>query len=245
MVALIAAAVVVAAASPAPADNSAPLREVVYKVSYTHHSTLDEGAFGGYDMKGDNNSAANGSAPISQRADVSDEGTVTVDVMAQANNSLGIKLTESWRQHPRAQVFQGVILPDGSINFGSQPISEVSASLLPFFGTQISGGQKSLDVGVKWMTNSDSPAATVATTYEVKSVGDTGVTIQENTTVKVKGTAGMDSSISGSIVYLAPKLVPISGKIVRHSSRSGASSNNLEDMIVNFQRQSDTLDATQ
>jgi hypothetical protein len=240
MVALIAAVVVAAAA--APADNSAPLREVIYKVSYTHHSTLAQGTYGGFDAKSDNNSAANGSAPVSQRSDISDEGTITVDVMAQANNALGIRLSESWRQHPRPQVFQGMVAPDGSVNFGGQPISEASASLLPFFGTQISAGQKTLDVGVKWSVNADSPAATVATTYEVKSIGDTGVTIQENTTIKVKGASGMDSSINGTIVYLAPKLVPLSGKIVRHSSRSGASDTTLDDMIVNFERQSDTLD---
>jgi len=36
--------------------------------------------------------------------------------------------------------------------------------------------------------------------------------------------------------------VPISGKIVRHSSQAGASDSNTDDMIINFSRTSDTLD---
>ena len=231
-----------AAATPAPQPAAdAPLREVVYKVSYTRHQSLSIGSYGGYDSGGGNVSAANGGAPSSQRADASDEGTITVDVMAEANNALGIKLTETWRQHPRPQTYLGEVAPDGTVQFGTQPISEVSAGLLPFFGPLISQGQE-LDVGVKWMDNSDDQAATTNTTYEVKSIGDTGVTIEETKTIKVKGTVGSDSTISGSIVYLAPKLVPISGKLTRHSTKSGASDASTEDVIVNFERTSDTLD---
>ena len=234
-------AAVAVATSAAPADNTTPLREVVYKVSYTHHQSLNIGTYGGYASGADNVGGANGGAPVSQRADVSDEGTITVDVMAEANNALGIKLTESWRQHPRAQIFQGEVAPDGSLNFGGQPISEVSVELLPFFGPLISKGQ-TLDVGVKWTVNADSPAGSMATDYVIKSIDDNGVTIEETKTVKVKGTVGMDASINGTIVYLAPMLVPISGKIVRHSSKGGASDSNNDDMIINFDRTSDSLD---
>jgi len=229
-----------ASASAAPAAN-APLREVVYKVSYTDRQTKNIEAYGGYDPSGGNMGAANGGAPVSQGAGLSDEGTVTVDVMATANNALGMRVTELWRQHPRPQLFNGAVAPDGSLNFGSQPISEVSSYLLPFFGPLIANGQ-TLDVGVKWTVNADTPAVSATTTYEVKAVDDKGVTIQENRTVKVKGTAGMDASISGTIVYLAPKLVPISGKIERHSSRGGASETDVDDMILTFNRTSDTLD---
>jgi len=238
---LAAAAVAASAATAAPADNAAPLREVVYKVSYTHHQSLNIGTYGGYASGADNVGGANGGAPVSQRADVSDEGTITVDVMAEANNALGIKLTESWRQHPRAQIFQGEIAPDGSLNFGSQPISEASIELLPFFGPLVTSGN-TLDVGVKWTANADNPAVAVTSNYEVKSIDADGVTIQETKTIKVKGTVGMDSTISGSVVYLAPKLVPISGKIVRHSSKEGASDSNTDEMIIDFSRTSDTLD---
>jgi len=240
--AAIAVAASAATAAPAaPADSAAPLREVVYKVSYTHHQSITTGTYGGYAAGADNVGGANGGAPVSQRADISDEGTITVDVMAEANNALGIKLTESWRQHPRAQIFQGEVAPDGSVNFGGQPISEASLELLPFFGPLVSNGQ-TLDVGVKWTTNADSPAGSMSTNYVIKSIDDNGVTIQETKTIKVKGAVGMDSTINGSVVYFAPKLVPISGKIVRHSSKSGASDSNTDEMIINFDRTSDTLD---
>ena len=248
MVFLLAATVIAAASAPAasaPPAADAPLREVVYKVSYTHHQSLNVQAFGGYDTGGGGNvGGANGGAPISQRADVSDEGTITVDVMAVAHDAIGVKLTETWRQHPRPQVFQGEITPDGSLRFGSQPITEVAASLLPFFGPKFSNSQ-ALDVGVKWTSNDDGPVASIATTYEVKSINDNRVTIAETEVIKAKGAAGMDSSISGSVVYLAPKLVPISGKMVRHSSKSGASDTDVVDMILNFNRTSDTLDPAQ
>lgn len=236
-----AAAVAASAAAAAPADSTAPLREVVYKVSYTHHQSLNIGTYGGYAAGADNVGGASGGAPVSQRADVSDEGTITVDVMAQANNALGVKLTELWRQHPRAQTYQGEVAPDGSLNFGTQPISEASIELLPFFGPLISNGN-TLDVGVKWTVNADTPAVSVTTNYAIKSITDNGVTIDETKTIKVKGTAGMDSTITGSVVYLAPKLVPISGKIIRRSSKGGASDSNSDEMIINFSRTSDSLD---
>ncbi len=234
-------AAVAVATSAAPADNAAPLREVVYKVSYTHHQSLNLGTYGGYSSGADNVGGANGGPPVSQRADISDEGTITVDVMAEANNALGIKLTESWRQHPRAQIFQGEVAPDGSLNFGAQSISEASLELLPFFGPLVSNGQ-TLVVGVKWTVNADSPAGSMTTNYVSTSIEDDGVTIEETKTIKVKGAVGMDSSITGTVVYLAPKLVPISGKIVRRSSKGGASDSNTDDMIINFDRTSDTLD---
>lgn len=233
--------VAAALASGSPSANSAaPLREVVYKVSYTQRAQKDVGAFGGYDNS-PNAGAENGGAPIAQRGSVSDEGTVTVDVMAVANNALGVKLSESWRLHPRPQIFQGSIAPDGSLNFGTQPISEVSASLLPFFGPLVSNGQQ-LDPGTKWTVLGENSAVSVSTTYSVKSVNDSGVVLDELQTIKTKGALGMDSSVGGTIVYLPSKLVPISGKLTRHSSRSGASTTDIEDLTLNFERTSDTND---
>ena len=245
MFAFLAAVAVAASPTSAPVAAGAPLREVIYKVSYTRRESLTLATYGGRDSGGDNASPANGAAPSSQNADVSDEGTVTVDVMAIANDALGVKVTELWRQHPRPQVFMGAITPDGSINFGNQPISEVSTSLLPFFAPQITARQESLDVGTAWTVKVDVPVALVTTSYAVTALGDNDrITLQVDETIKVKGTAGMDSSVSGSVVYLAPKLVPISGKLVRHSYRNSASDSNTDDMIVNFQRTSDTLDPT-
>src|ERR1700724_276578 len=89
---------VAAAASPGPASPAAaPIREVVFRVSYTRHERLSEESYGGgYDPR-----------PVVQGADQSDEGTVTVDVMAVAADTLGLRVTESWNQRPRPATFLG------------------------------------------------------------------------------------------------------------------------------------------
>ena len=137
MLALILAAGL-AAADPsqtaAPATNpGAPVREIQYKVSYTRHERLTQEQFGG-------------DVPPQQGADASDDGTLTVDVMAVANNSLGVRLTEAWNAIRKPFTYAGTIGPDGSLNFGGQPLNEATVDLLPFFGPLWANGQ-TLDVG--------------------------------------------------------------------------------------------------
>src|SRR5215813_3220886 len=97
MIAFVIAAATATAAPSVAVAADLPLREVVYHVSYTRHERLAGESFGG----GVN------PVPVVQGADETDEGTVTVDVMAVSADTLGVKLTESWNQRPRPAIFLG------------------------------------------------------------------------------------------------------------------------------------------
>jgi hypothetical protein len=126
------------------------------------------------------------------------------------------------------------------LSIGTQPVSECTQNLLPFFAPLITNGQ-TLTVGVRWTVDADNAAASEATKYEVTGVSDSGVTLHETQSIKVKGAIGMDSTIDGTVLYDPSKLVAISGKFDRHSSNSGPSTSTTEEMIMDFSSTSDTL----
>jgi hypothetical protein len=229
--ALAAAAATASASVPGAADP--PLREVVYHVSFTRHDRLFGESFGG----------GADPRPVVQGADQTDEGTLTVDVMAVSADTLGIKLTESWRQHPRPATYVGNVAPDGAVHFGDQPISEASTLLLPVFGPKWMHNQP-LDTGAKWSVKYANHEADVVTTYEVVSALTDTVTVHELQTVTVRSVRGLNASTSGTITYKAGLLVPITVKLERRSSSGDADHGEYESMVINIDRVSDSLDST-
>jgi hypothetical protein len=233
---MIAALVIAAATATAQptvaATGDTPLREVVYHASYTRHERITDGSYTG-DFFPHPNVGGN---------DQTDDGTVTVDVMAIASDTLGIRLTESWRLHPRPAKYLLNVSPDGALHFGDQPISEPSIMLLPMFGPLWMHGQP-LDPGAKWTVKYQDREAAVTTSYDVTSVSDTMVTVQETQKVDVQSVHGMTSVTTGTIVYNAGRLVPIRISLERRSTHGDADNTDDETMVINVDRVSDTLDS--
>src|SRR5579863_8032529 len=85
-------------ADASAATTAAPLREVVYKVSYTRRLEVSQESYGGSIENDNGPSPVVNQAPAFNQAngDASDSGTVTVDVMQVAGGALGLKVTERW-----------------------------------------------------------------------------------------------------------------------------------------------------
>ena len=222
----LAAAVALTASGAAPAGDK-PLREVVFKVSYTRRQEIAAESFGGLDTSANN---ATG-----------DSGTITVDIMAVQGNTLGVKLTELWKSKERSATFLGNVAPDGSVNFGDQPISPVARDVLPFFAP-LFATDRSLDPGSAWTANFSGTAANVQTRFEVRSIDGPLVNLDETRTLKVKSARGMDSVTTGKIAYKPSLLVPISGTLSERQARSGMGATNQISTVYNFERVSDTRD---
>jgi hypothetical protein len=227
---IVAGAAAVASPSPAsPADQ--PLREVVFHVSYTRHERIaGESYGGGFDPR-----------PVVQGADQTDEGTITVDVMAVAADTLGVRVSESWNERPRRATFLGNVSPDGVLHFGAQPISEAATVLLPIFGPKWMHDEP-VDAGAKWNVTFADRDAAVNTDYEVTAAQAQTVTVRETQTVNVKSVHGLSAFATGTITYKANLLVPLTIKLERRSSRGDADNSDFESMIININRVSDTLD---
>lgn len=221
MLVAVAAAIAAAASTSAVAASDPPLREVVYHVSYTNHQRLI-----GHDML------------------ATDEGTITVDVMAVSGDTLGVRLVESWKQNPHGSAtYVGNIGPDGAFHFGNQTIGEAAAVLLPAFGPRWTQGEP-LESGAKWTASADGPDVNVTSRFEVLSSDGDTATIEENETIEADSLRGMRASASGKITYKPGLLVPLAIEFERRSLSDDADAGDYELTFINIERISDTLDPT-
>jgi hypothetical protein len=85
-------------------------------------------------------------------------------------------------------------------------------------------------------------AADIDTTYTVGAISGAIATIHEQTTIKSKSVAYIDSVETTDVQYKPTMLVPVAGKIVMHASHSSASSVTNVTTIANFDRVSDSRD---
>lgn len=237
------------AAANAPAITVAattaatPLREVVYKVSFTRKLNVSNETYGGSIS---NNEAVSTQAPPFAEAggDATDSGTVTVDVMQVADNAIGIRVTEQWTGSTTSATYLGNVASDGSVNFTGGQLNDCTHAILEYFGSDVMAGQAA-NVGAAWSRSGQGPDASVTTDYSVSEIDGAIAKIHEQSTQKSKSIALMDTVLTEDIQYKPSTLVPVSGMIVMHASRSSASSVTNITEIGHFDRVSDSRDKGQ
>ncbi|TAM75515.1 hypothetical protein EPN44_08680 [bacterium] len=212
----------------APTTQQAPLREVVYRASFTRRQSLAVGHFGAV-------------PPDAWGHQTGDHGTITVDVMAVGLNALGIKLIESWSVSGKNVTFLGNVAPDGTVNFGDQELSDCSRDLLPFFAPLIANAQD-LAPGISWVQKYNDKAVDITTTYSVSKIDGPVATIGEQRKLEVHSALGMSGDLDGWVTYKPSKLVPIAGRLSDIQRRSTASSEDTIQTTITFERVSDSLD---
>ena len=238
-----------ASASPAPAGGSqispvTPLREVVYKVSFTRRLETSGETYGGQIQNPINNSVAVQAPAFNEsNNDATDSGTVTVDIMEIGDNALGMRVSERWTGSTPSGTYLGNVASDGSVNFSNGQMNECTRSILEYFGTDVMAGQPA-NTGVAWSRTAKGQAADVVTTYSVGDIVGAIANIHELSTVSSKSVAAIDTTITTDVQYKPAVLVPVSGKVVLHARSSGASSVTNVTTIANFQRISDTRDSS-
>jgi hypothetical protein len=208
IIALVAAAAI-GAATPQP------LREVVYHVSYTRHSTTISGA------------------------GVSDHGVVTVDIMAVSHDALGLKVSERWTKNPAALVALGTVQPTGNLVFAPGAMSDVTDQLLPYFAPRFVP-QRPLQPGVTWNVKDQRKSLSATTTYSVTALQGTSVTINVKQVVNVHDATNSQISSRGSVVYEPRLLVPLSGDFTKHLSVRISGALQTVTLSLHFARASDT-----
>jgi hypothetical protein len=203
------------AAAPASANRIAPLREVVFNVSYERRVGASV-------------------TPVSR-----DHGTVTVDVMAVRNNALGLKIAERWTRNPTAMVALGTVEPNGQLDFAPGALSDTTIQLLPFFAP-LFAPQELGAVGVAWNVTERRPPLDAHTRYSVTNIQGTAVTIKIAQTISISDATHAHISAGGSVVYEPRLLVPLSGDISRKLTANLGSANKTIALQLHFARASDT-----
>ncbi|HEY5095123.1 MAG TPA: hypothetical protein VII69_08425 [Candidatus Eremiobacteraceae bacterium] len=231
--------------APAPAA-AAPLREVVYKVTFTRRLEVSNETYGGSVLNDSSAGVQAGQAPPFAQAnsDATDSGTVTVDVMQIAGDALGIRVKEQWTNATPSATYLGNVGADGSVNFTDGQMNECTRAILEYFGPSVMAGQPA-NSGVAWTRTSKGATADIDTTYSVGDIEGAIASIHEQSTVKSKSVSLIDTVVTIDVRYKPATLAPVSGRIVMHASRSGASSVTNVTTIGNFQRVSDTRDTGQ
>lgn len=221
-----------AIAATAPVATPKPLREVVYRATYSRRSNHVQEVFGG-----------NRPDPYGSTIRLtSDAGTITVDVIAVADDGIAVSVTEQFGTTGRPQTTPVVVLPDGSLSYGTSDLNDATVALLPFFAARFVSAQQSLDVGASWIRQISGGGYAVATRYTVHRVDGPIVTIDELRTITNRTARGSDATVSGSVDYKPRVLCPVAGSLIERTSTVGIDFN--EDVILSleFERVSDTND---
>jgi hypothetical protein len=230
-------ALIVSAALASPA----PIREVVYKVSFTRRLDANQEVYGG--QVADESGHMHQNPPFNTKQGIAtDRGTITIDVMQVAGDILGVRLTEHWEGSTPSDTYLGNVGADGSVNFSNPQVSDVSKTILGFFSPGFLGGRY-VDKGVSWTQNASGAGLTVSSKYTIGNIDGSIAAVDESTTIKSNSVHSMDTLTTGSITYKPTKLVPISGTVHSLGYRSDAETSTDVTTIINFQRVSDSLDS--
>jgi len=234
MLSVVIAATTLAFAPATPAATAAPLREIVFKYSYSRKVERSVEQFGAPDL---NVGGTNGFA-----------GKVTVDVMqVDAANLILVAATDAVSgtvNMTKPVVGNVVINPSGDLKFVGGEYDEAMTTILPFLATDYFGDHP-LQEGATWKLISIAADKTkTTTTFNVSNVGADTATV--SSTTQSSGGAGGTSSMEMKVAYKAALLVPLSLDIFITSAgdttTAGRASNETATTHYHFDRISDTRD---
>jgi len=214
-------AVAVAAAFAAPlaasgADAPAPmksLRQLVYDVTYTAHSTQEtkssgfNGAYGGSASAGATVGAGSGAA--SQFMNGDDRGKLTIDVIAATQDGglvVDASFTGAKNMQPTTRV---AIFADGRISADpTHPLAPETARMLPLIARGFIA-ERDVSAGSTWSIPAPVPAKG-STTYRVQSSDGRFARIAIEGAWSMPGPAGFDESDQGVMTYATDVVSPVS-----------------------------------
>lgn len=215
-----------AAPSPQPSVTPAPyLRQVVYNVTIGETSTAAATQYEGHSSSG---------------RSATDRGTVTVDIMAVANDNLGIEVTELMNKKGSPYTFKGAVTPDGTVLFEAASIEDVTRELLQYFGTHFVPPDK-VNVGQSWTINYDRNGTQVQTQFTITKIDGDLMTLHELQKAKFQ-TYNETATTEGTIVLKPSVLVPVSGDVHKRLEGSGLETQRTQELTLHFERASDSRD---
>lgn len=235
MLSVVIAATTLAFAPATPAPTAAPLREIVYRYSYSRKVERSVAEYGAPDL---NVGTTNGYA-----------GKLTVDVMqVDAANMILVAVTDAVTgtvNVTKPLVGDIVISPSGDVKIVGGEYDLTMTTILPYLSTAYYGDH-ALQEGATWklITNGADKTQTT-TTFNVSNVTTDTATITSTTQAKAADSSGT-TSVETKVVYKAALLVPISVDILISSSgdtmTAGRPSNQDATTHYHFDRISDSRD---
>lgn len=251
-VAFIAAALMfdsAAVASSGQAQTSAPMREVVYDFSDDEsvEYTTDQAPNDPFTSSGSISTATTGLAapPESSTRASGFHGTMTIDVLeVDSGGFLKADVKETTNAENGRNPFEAVFIvrPDGELVKESGDADADMTSIMRYFGTSYFA-DRALVQGQQWTTDLTYGTVQYETTTTVTGADGDDVTFK-SLAKAVKGIGNGSLSIETTLVYDAPKLVPVTLDVRQIRMGSGDTASAEQVSHFHFQRVSDTLDKT-
>lgn len=194
------AALVVTAANVRAAEPLKPIRTIVYNVSYAL-SVLRLEQTAGF-------GAASGHGLVENRMSSSDEGTLTVAVVAAPQDGglvTDVTFTGKTTSQPTIRV---AIAFDGQLSYDpTQTLFMGAARLLPFLAYGLLT-EHQIAAGQSWSVPALSPT-TGSSAYRVETVDGTHAVLAIDSKLALGGPRGFDEHTQGTTTYATDVLAPI------------------------------------
>jgi hypothetical protein len=210
LLALVVIATLGAPLEASAADAPTPLRELVYDVTYSAHTTHEtkssgfNGAYGG----GQNgvSGAPSGEGSESHMMDGSDHGTLTLDIVAAPPDG-GLVVDASFTGGATVQpVTRVAVFADGRLSADpNHPLCPEAVRVLPLIARGFIAN-RDVSPGASWTTQ-NGPPAQGSTTYRVSKLDG------QQATIGIDGSfsaAGGQESDRGTTVYATDVVSPVS-----------------------------------
>ncbi len=198
------------------ADQSKPLRTLVYTIVYSEQKRADEQTSG---FTGGGGGPGTGGGVTTRTSDARDDGRLTVNVIAATPDG-GLVVDCAYAGTSAQQLLTRVaIFPDGRLS--TKPGSELSPAavyLLPLLARGLVA-DRTIEPGTAWSRPAPAPAKGT-TTFRVTAVDGEKATLQIGGVVAVTGARGYDETTTGTTVYDTDKLAPLSYDLVATSRHS-------------------------
>jgi hypothetical protein len=205
---------ITAVAPAAAAEPRAPLRTLVYTIAYSTQARNEERTSG---FTSTGNAVPMGNASIDRTADVNDDGTLTIDVVAATNDG-GLVVDAAFAGKTTTQPGMRVaIFSDGRLSYDPrQTLSAEAARVLPLLARGLIAG-RDISPGSTWSASAPFGSSRGTMTYRVKHVEGERVDLTIQGTITVPGPRGFSEVDEGSTTYATDRLCPIAYELDAHS----------------------------
>lgn len=216
-----------ASSAIARADDTKPIRHLVYGFDVTLTSNLSQQDYGGTaQSKGSNG----------------DRGQIVVDVLAvQPDSGLVVRISESARGTRSAEPTMCVTYGNGQfVCEAEKKINEEEYTLLRLLGKGFVN-RSQVDAKHHWSYGTDSPASVETSDYTIDSDKDGILGIALNRVQRVKGAQGYTATTEGKITYNERASVPLSDTEDTVTRSEGAATYNRLEQQISLNLISDSM----
>ena len=205
----VAALVLTAIAPVVGAEAPKPIRTLVYAVAYAARTRNEEHTSGFTGKAGGPATISEGNAAVERVADVNDDGTLTIDVIAATpDGGLVVDATFAGKATNQPSI-RVAIFPDGRLSYDPRaPLSVEATHVLPLLARGIIAG-RDVSPGASWTTAVPSPSARGGTVYRVTHVEGDRADLAIESDITESGPRGFSERGRGTATYAMDRLCPV------------------------------------